>query len=174
MGNDIRRIGRLEYRLRALRYQLLRYVLRTPYIVSSSAGTAQLYRNNPDNRGENSLLPLGTAVGTSGTVRTIALDDYLTGAGFGERSVRFIKLDIEGHEYEAIRGAACTLRRCQCLMLEYSPQFFARHGYSGTELLDLLFATGLHPHLFEGGAFVPSTREVLLAVQGQVNTIWLR
>lgn len=51
----------------------------------------------------------------------------------------FIKMDVEGAELFALRGASATLSRARPhLLLEYSPLLLQANGQSGTELLQYL------------------------------------
>ncbi|MEV1289412.1 FkbM family methyltransferase [Micromonospora sp. NPDC049679] len=78
-------------------------------VASDHPGTAELF-----------LPPAGPAVGTSSleygdgpsvTVPRITID------GLDLTDVRFIKMDVEGHELPALRGAAATIRRDAPLLL---------------------------------------------------------
>lgn len=55
-------------------------------------------------------------------VRTVALDNYLAAQGID--SIDFIKMDIEGAEMDALRGASEIIRNSPQLqmMMEYNPQ----------------------------------------------------
>lgn len=145
-----------------------------PLALSSEAGVATFYQYGGGNRGMNSLLATHAQASERIQVTTAVLDDHLHDAGLGESLIRFVKIDIEGHEYEALRGAVSALRRTQCLLLEYSPMFFARLGYRGEDLLGLLDDAGLVPHFVDGARLAPAQRETLLAVTRQVNLVWLR
>lgn len=59
------------------------------------------------------------------TVDMIAIDDVV-----GERDVSVIQLDVEGHEIEALRGAARTIARCRpLLVLEHVVVNFREHPF---------------------------------------------
>jgi hypothetical protein len=75
----------------------------------------------------------------------------LLAAGIGGRLG--LKIDVEGHEADVLRGAAGTLPRCDFVILELSltPRFaqtsppstlFALLGAAGLELRDVLRSTG--------------------------------
>lgn len=142
--------------------------------VSSTRGSAEFFQYQGGNRGMNSLLPMHAAQSTSVTVPTLVLDEYLAENGLGDVTIRVIKLDIEGYELEALRGAPAALQRCQCLLMEYSPKFFRQFGYEGDALLDPLYAAGLQPHVIRAGILAAASRDELLAEPSQINTIWLR
>ena len=62
------------------------------------------------------------------TVRGVALDGELAAVGGVDPArVAVVKLDIQGHEYEALAGAATLLReRHPVLYFEYTPDLYAR------------------------------------------------
>lgn len=149
-------------------------IKRVQAAISSQRGQAEFFQYQGGNRGMNSLLSMHAAQSTSVTVPTLVLDEYLAENGLGDATIRLIKLDIEGHEFEALRGATRALRRCQCLLMEYSPKFFEQFGYEGDAMLALLYDAGLRPQVLRGTALQGVTRSELLAEPEQVNTIWLR
>lgn len=55
-----------------------------------------------------------------------------------------MKIDIEGFELFALRGAEETLARSKDieLLVEYSDSAFRRYGYSGPELIEYLRTLG--------------------------------
>jgi FkbM family methyltransferase len=76
----------------------------------------------------------GAATGQTETVR---IDDFVTGQGLDR--VDFIKMDIEGAEPDALRGAAGTIRR-------FRPKLAISAYHSGSDLFELpLLIAGLLP-----------------------------
>lgn len=69
-------------------------------------------------------------------VRTTRLDTLV------DRPVAFMKLDIEGAEYHALRGAVRTLQRRPLLAFEFDPTSPSYFGYAPGDLVDLLKAHG--------------------------------
>jgi FkbM family methyltransferase len=112
-----------------------------------------------------------TAQGRPGAIRvpTITLDDY--GASAGIQRVDFIKLDIEGAEVDALRGAADVIQRFQpILAVEYNRSVLHRAGHSTRELDDLLdrygydryaYRDGFHPLTLDGWEDKPEIEAVL-------------
>jgi FkbM family methyltransferase len=62
----------------------------------------------------------------------------------GERAVRFLKIDVEGHELAVLRGAERLLRggQVEYVLLELSSAVLERGGRSSGELIDLLTGAG--------------------------------
>jgi FkbM family methyltransferase len=142
--------------------------------VSSAPGTARFYQFTGGNRGQNSLLPTYESESTVVEVQTLVLDDYLAQLGLADETIRFLKIDVEGHEHEALKGAAAALRRTQVVLLEYSPKFFEKVGSRGEELLDQLYVAGLQAHRVVQGRLSAVSREALLQVKTVANLMWLR
>lgn len=109
--------------------------------ISDSVGIAEIFM--PPSHGLSSLVPMpGFAGCKSEQVAKTTVDSYV--ASHGIKNVVLIKIDIEGHELEALPGAASTLSGEQPIVLCESenrhlhPQgkrvdqlieFFARIGY---------------------------------------------
>lgn len=104
---------------------------------SDHDGTAQLWLP-PGGRGAEGTASLERTGGRSITVRRLTID------GLGLTGVRFIKMDIEGHEAAALRGAEQTIKRdSPVLVLELEARHqpidqvigtLAGWGYQGTVL----------------------------------------
>jgi len=75
------------------------------------------------------------------TVTALALDDYVSWAGIAR--VDFIKIDVEGSEMSALRGARQTLARDHPdIVLESNALTCGQNGYSYRELLRVLIDAG--------------------------------
>lgn len=85
------------------------------------------------------------AQGTSRTVPKITID------GLALADVRFIKLDIEGHELPALRGAAGTIRRDRPLIIL---ELEERHQPIAP-VVELLGSWGYQGHVLLGTAWRP-------------------
>ena len=134
--------------------------------VSDVRRTERLYLYPDKNRGRHSLVPgAGREVVD---VEAITLDEFL---GERARRVRFLKLDIEGHEYAALAGAREVLRHLPALLMEYSPALYPAGG-GKSEILALLFGHGFSPHRIEAGSLAPVAREWLASSQAQMDLLW--
>lgn len=127
---------RLEANVRLNRLQNL-FVVRKA--VSSTAGVRPMFAPEPDswNRGAGSLYAGNVTNGTAIDVETIMIDDLVD--AFGLTSLRLIKLDIEGHEVDALLGAGNVLRNLRpYVFFEYLPHVWNEAGRTLVEALDLL------------------------------------
>ncbi len=88
----------------------------------------------------------GSVARTSGNFDFITLDDLLDG-----EKVDFIKIDIDGYDFEAVKGCVKTLKRCSPILLvelvdealrlhgffkDDVIHFLSENGYSATQILD--------------------------------------
>jgi FkbM family methyltransferase len=120
--------------------------------VGEQSGRSNLYlsdRLNVDHRtyaiGEDSPLVIG--------IDTIALDDYFTP---GER-VDLIKMDIQGYELHALRGAKRVLRenpRVQ-LLLELWPAGLKQAGENWEQVVEMLNGLDMNLSLVSTSGLVP-------------------
>ena len=111
--------------------------------VSDHTGTARLY-----------LPDAGPAVGTSSletpgdrsvTVPLVTID------GLGLTDVRFMKIDVEGHELPVLRGAAETIRRdAPVLLVEVEERV-----QPVEPVVDLLAGWGYHGYVLPGDRWIP-------------------
>lgn len=106
--------------------------------IAAAAGEREFVMLGGDAAGLSSFTPKHRGGGDVRRVRTVTLDEVV-----GEGPVRLVKLDLEGAEVEALRGAASVLARQRPdLVLEVVPEQLERAGSSAAELFALLRAGG--------------------------------
>ena len=112
------------------------------------------------------------ASSSRGTVRELVsvkrLDDVL--AGMGVDRVDVIKLDIEGAEWAALRGASCTLTRYRpVLIVEIGRETCQAAGYQPSEFAQWIIEQGYRiEKIIEGGKTLAITPEQLSDYQNIV------
>ena len=116
--------------------------------VGEHAATLQLHRYGKSNAGRHSLVALHE--GETIPVQVVSLDEYWSTQALPEGPIRLLKMDIEGYEVFALRGARRLLARCEWLLLEHSPAYLERSGAGIDALIDLLTAEGFKPYLPNG------------------------
>lgn len=120
--------------------------------LGSEAGEATIYDRASEYRGHSSHATLvgGGAFSASGTVPVVTLDDVLA-----DVPIRLLKIDIEGFEEQALRGAARVLGRCEAVLIELNPGALERAGSSPETIVGLLGDHGLRaqPNRWLEGAF---------------------
>lgn len=140
--------------------------------VSDESGNSELHLFGGSNRGRHSLLPIHE--GNTIDIRTTTLDEFWEQEGLGERTARFLKMDIEGFELPALRGARSVLARCPTVMLEYSPRYMAAAGMQPADLLDFMAEQGYSPSVLRDGALAAAERSALTSSDRHVDIFWQR
>ncbi len=105
----------------------------------SQAGSATLYGFSDGHHGETSMAKLSTkSVGTQVTIETVRIDEVV------RPPVKVLKVDVEGAEWGALRGAQKLLEseRPPHLLIELNPKTAAAFGYHPLELVDWLGSIG--------------------------------
>lgn len=132
--------------------------------VAEAAGVGTLYLSER-NSGDHRLYQHGTGQQTS-TVRTVDLDSFATDHGFGRLDV--LKMDIQGAEGLALRGAEQLLLRCRPrLFLEFYPDGLQATGVVPGEFLHWLTQRGYT--IFEVRE-VPSKLEPVTSLEALTKT----
>jgi FkbM family methyltransferase len=122
---------------------------------SDHDGTAELWLP-PGGRGAEGTASLEHTSSRSVTVRRVTID------GLGLTDVRFIKMDIEGHEAAALRGAERTIRRdSPVLVVELETRHQPIEDVIGT-----LAGWGYQGTVLAGGSWVPLPAFDLAGHQG--------
>lgn len=109
-----------------------------PYALSDAPAKHQLFCMSERNPAGNRILAEGS--GDSVSIESIRLDDFLADK---KVSVSLIKIDVEGFEYNVIRGAEATIRRDRpVLFIELSDSNLRANGITAVMLLELVESFG--------------------------------
>jgi len=65
----------------------------------------------------------------------VTLDAYLAGERIAANRVRFVKIDVEGFEFEVIRGMPLVVEARPLVVTEFSPVYMRRSGVDPAEFL---------------------------------------
>lgn len=98
----------------------------------SNATTKSTFYVEPFSLSQDSTLGKGRADQKKIRVETVAMDDVLSPA----EKIRLIKLDIEGHEMQAILGAKQLIQRCQPWIIFEYVQNESRNDHEIISLLE--------------------------------------
>lgn len=140
--------------------------------LGESAGNIDLYLYKDSNRGRHSVLP--NHAGTKIQVPLARLDHWWQSANLGSRPLRFIKIDIEGYELPALRGAGELLNRCDTLMLEYSPAYMRKANLDPAAMLQLFERVGFTVSTLTKGSLVPADLALLRNTDTQQDLFCVR
>lgn len=140
--------------------------------VAERAGELELHLYKASNPGRHSLLPM--AGGETVSVPVVTLDERLAALGLGGQPIDLMKIDIEGYELPALRGAAATLSRCMNLVIEYSPDLMRASGIDPGDLVELLASSGMWVSRLDGPEPVPVHARALAKASGQFDLLWQR
>ncbi|MBA3563131.1 MAG: FkbM family methyltransferase [Gammaproteobacteria bacterium] len=124
------------------------------------------------NRGRHSLLPINE--GRAIDVPVVPLDTFWAGQHLGERVLRLIKIDVEGYEYVAFKGAGAALGRCRAVLAEYAPTYMKRAGFEPERVLQLLSGCGFAPYYIRGDEKVAADMAELARAERRVDLYWER
>lgn len=138
--------------------------------VSDKNGSQILYQYPSKNQGRHSLLPINSNHQVQ--VTTVCLDDFFNSNKLNFSDLKFIKIDIEGYEYFALKGAEQCLKHVPYILSEYSPSLMRKGNLSPGKLLDLLCGFSFIPFLVEYDKLIETSQEELLAMDYNVNVFW--
>jgi FkbM family methyltransferase len=115
-----------------------------PYAVFDSAGRHDFFSRNADGMSALVREGLGTNAHAddveSTTIDTVILDEHLRARNIGVPALA--KIDIEGAEINALRGAPTLLRTVKVIVCELHPYAWGEFGTDYSELLQLVRAAG--------------------------------
>lgn len=128
--------------------------------VSDANGAIRLYLSKDHNAGTHSTISGGTNVSTDFVeIPAVTLDTYVREHGIS--ALRLIKIDVEGGEYEVIKGAHETLTALRPIVLmELSDALQETRGFSTVEFKKLMKQFGYSAYtIADDGSLVPSSDE---------------
>jgi FkbM family methyltransferase len=110
--------------------------------VSDKEGSARVRLNDVNFGDHRVTINPTTGQGHSQQVDVTTLDRALSDVP--DNAVRFIKIDVQGHEMNVLRGMSQTLRRNRdaILMIEVSPGILPQFGSSASDLMSHLYECG--------------------------------
>jgi FkbM family methyltransferase len=146
-----------------------------PYAISDREGKMKLYEYKSYNMGRHSLIDHGKTRRYY-EVDTITIDGFMTREGLEKEPVEMFKIDIEGFEMAALRGASATLRRTRYVFSEFSPGIMKSIGESSVEYVDLMQGLGFSGYIIENENTVTSLSymEMKGYTEGVHNIFWSR
>ena len=124
--------------------------------VSDVGGTAHLHRPADAPHGHTSLGGDPSAAQEVSPCTLVRLDDAVPRDVWDR--VRLIKLDVEGAELSALRGAVGLLRHSRAdVIVEINPVTADRAGYQTIAIFDLLASLGYAPFVWSDESWMPAT-----------------
>jgi FkbM family methyltransferase len=137
--------------------------------VSNEPGNLDLYLYPSKNRGRHSLIPNDDHQKVS--VDVVCLNKYFNDTNLEQ--LKFIKIDIEGFEYFAIKGATDLLEIVPTIMMEYSPQLY-KLSFNAKKLVDCMVGYSYIPKILVDGELTVIKTDDLLNLDYQMDIFWIK
>lgn len=138
--------------------------------VSDISGYKTMYVYKNSNKGRNSLLPINN-FGTI-EIEVVSLDNFVKDKHV--KKVKFIKIDIEGYEYFALKGAQNTLAKTELLLMEFAPTFMRKGNINPDDVLSFLAKQKFKPYVLENGQLNKLPFEQLIQHEKNIDIYFLK
>lgn len=140
--------------------------------VGERKATLALHRYGKSNAGRHSMLAIHE--GETVAVPVTSLDEFWEERGLGDAPVRLIKMDIEGYEPIALRGARDVLARTEWALIEHSPAYMRKAGLDPVDLVRTMDEAGFEPSYPVGAKLARVSVDSLARSDEQRNVLWRR
>lgn len=127
-------------------------------------------RINKENWGGSAIVnsEADTTLWETEVVSTITLDEYIADHGINAADIKYIWLDVEGHEFEALKGASNLLTGHRIpLCMEFNQRIYKEQGHY-EQMLQLLEN---HYELFIVASMIKTGEESLRPIQ-ELPLVW--
>lgn len=138
--------------------------------VTDKESTMSLYLYPDKNRGRHSLNAIDGCEKID--VKTIRLDNFTASKSLPFEKIKLIKMDIEGHEYPALKGAEALLQLVPYLLIEHAPDHIRRGGYNPEDVIKLLDRHNYIPFLITSSGSEKISITGLLQDETEQNIFW--
>lgn len=129
--------------------------------ISDKTGHSILFLYHPKNSGRHSLLDINPQTKKSVSVETTRLDDFLSGKNIDIQRVKFIKIDIEGYEFFALKSGVELMKALPYMFVEFSPASIRRGGQDPAEFIAWLQELNFSFYNINSGQAVLRTNDYL-------------
>ena len=138
--------------------------------VADRAGSMQFFPYAEKNMGRHSLVAQEGC--TPIHVHTVVLDEFLPMVGVRPEQVDLVKIDVEGYELPALRGAQRLLAGRPVVVAEFAPKYMRRAGIDPESFLRLFRDAGFASHQFSGGVLRPEPLVGAATSDRRLDLIW--
>jgi FkbM family methyltransferase len=122
---------------RNIAFNKLSNIIPVQAAISNENGEKKLFITGSDNTGMTGLTKAENFSGRIETVQAISLDEWIKKTRL--KRITIIKMDIEGSEYNALKGMEGLLQKCKpVLFIEISNSLLKSYGVDNTDIYKLL------------------------------------
>lgn len=137
--------------------------------VAEAPGHSTLFLYHPKNSGRHSLLDINTKTKKSVRVETVRLDDFLLSGNAPPERVKFVKIDIEGYEFFALKGGARMMQTLPYMFIEFSPALIRKGGQDPAAFVHWLAQFGFNFYNIDHSKPEPRTIDYLTRLEHTEN-----
>jgi len=142
--------------------------------VADKESVMKLFLYKDYNQGRHSLIEGEKSKGYV-EVKTVVLDEFIRQKGLDKVPIKFLKIDIEGFEYTALRGGRETLLRTQNVLSEFSPAIMRKIDESPEAYVNYMSELGFKAYELDESTIRKADFQRMLSNPKDVNDIlWKR